>query len=168
MIVEDREWILGFLVGEQGDYKNRTFLQMLSFSDETLEKCHDQIQWMFPLHEESFHAITYPVLSPSIVNQARKSATIKENMKKAVKRMSDFYGFTNDDRNKQRSWCRDHDHNLLRVTRIIRSLRFFGLEDEAAEFYDKAIESADYFCLSKVTVAYWWKAMHEDVWTSLR
>ena len=168
MIVENEEWILGFLVGERGDYKNRTFMQMLGFSDVELEKCHDQIQWMFPLHEESLHARTYPVLTPSLVNQARKSEKIQENMRKAVKRMSDFYGFTNDNRQKQRLWCKDFDHNLLRITRIIRSLRFFGLEEEAEKFYNEAIESADYFCLSKVTVAYWWKAMHEDVWTSLK
>ena len=66
-------------------------------------------------------------------------------MRKALERMLKFYGFVfrgkevvvEEERTfYQRHWVRRSDHNHLRITRILRSLRVLGLEDEAEEFFE--------------------------------
>jgi hypothetical protein len=168
MIITDEAWIMLFLSGAKPDYKERTYQDILDCSDKVMEECHDQVQWMFPLHEESNFAMTYPILNATIIEKAKKNSLIVKNIKKAIHRMSDFYGFSTDDREKQRSWCKDMDHNLLRITRIIRCARFFGLDDEATEFYDKAVDASHFFCISNVTRAYWWRAQHEPLYKTLK
>ena len=65
-------------------------------------------------------------------------------------------------------WAYNGDHNLLRITRIIRSLRFFGLEGEAQAFYQDALVVARWARLSKTTQQYWRKAAEDAVWQSMR
>ena len=168
MVITDENWITSFLLNLQPDYKGRYYHDILGCSDKVMEECHDQVQWMFPLHEESNFAMTYPILNAQLVEKLKDNAYIITNITRAIHRMSDFYGFPTNDRNKQRLWCKDSDHNLLRITRIIRCARFFGLDDEATEFYDKAVEASHYFCISNVTRAYWWRAQHEELYKSLK
>ena len=169
MIITDIETIVNFLHGDTEDYQGRTYNDIIECDDKKMEQCHDQVQWMFPLHEESNFAMTYPILTPEAVEEAKKSPIILSNLVTAKDRMEKFYGIGEyEDINKQRPWCKEYDHNLLRITRIIRCLRLFGLEDDAQDFYEKALKAAEYFGLSNVTKAYWWRAAKEDVWETLR
>lgn len=170
MIITDKQTIIDFLEGKGKDYKDRTFEEIITYSDKVMEECHDQVQWMFPLHEESKFAQTYPILTKETVEAAKNNTAIKQNLCKAQDRMQKFYGIHQDrwDRDIQREWCKEFNHNLLRITRIVRCLRFFGLEDEAKEFYDKILYVGQHFDISNVTKAYWWRAMNEDVWTTLK
>jgi hypothetical protein len=65
-------------------------------------------------------------------------------------------------------WAANGDHNLLRVTRIIRSLRFLGLAAESAAFYRDVLVVAQWAGLSRTTLGFWRKASEEDVWKSMR
>jgi len=168
MIITDKDWIVKFLSGNHADYKGRIYEDILYCSDEEMEKCHDQVQWIFPLHETSNWAMTYPVINPMIVEECRDIPEITENMTNAVERMLDFYGLDVDDKDKQRVWCKEFNHNLLRITRIIRSARIFGLYEEAHNFYLKAKDAGDYFCIGNVPKAYWWRARYEDLYDTLR
>ena len=161
--------IIEFLRGRVGDYKDRTFASMLEWTDKDLENCHDQVQWMFPLHEESQHANTYPIVDKDVIDKAKQYPEIKDNLRLAKDRFERFYAIgAYEDRDIQRKWCRDRNHNLLRVTRIIRCLRLFGLEEEAHDFYKKAYEVGEHFGISQLTKMYWSKAMFEDEWRSLQ
>lgn len=170
MIITDKDTIIAFLEGRTEDYKGRTLQDILDCSDKKMEECHDQVQWMFPLHEESKFAQTYPVLTKETVEAAKDNDTVKANLCIATDRMLGFYGMRQgrEDIDIQRKWCKANDHNLLRITRIIRCLRFFGLENEAKDFHSRALKAAEYFDLSNVTKAYWWRAANEDVWETLR
>jgi hypothetical protein len=168
MIITDKEYIVSFLAGERGDHLGRSYQSMLDCDDKAMEECHDQIQWMFPLHEESNFGQTYPILTAEIVEECKKNPKIIENIEKALDRMSDFYGINPANRGKQRAWCKEPNHNLLRITRIIRSVRMLGAEEKAKEFHTKASLIANYFCISDVTKAYWWRAGVEDVWKTLK
>jgi len=173
MIIKEWSDIAEFLRGFTPDHRGRHFGEMLIFSDEKLEQCHDQIQWMFPLHEYSNHADTYPVITKSFIEQSRNFNVLHDmqcNLILGKERMEKFYGIVKDDKDidKQRKWCRDGNHNLLRITRIIRSLRLFGLETIAQEFYSNALEAADYFGISQRTLDFWKKAAEDDPWESLR
>ena len=164
--------IVGFLTNSLPDYKRRWHHQILKFTDEELELCHDQIQWMFPLHEESAFAKTYPVLTPSVIEACNKSDEVKKNMILAAERMSSFYGLEIDEPAIHERWTRSQlgrpNHNLLRITRIIRSLRFMDLEAEAKVFHMFASKIGIQQNLSKKTFEYWDKALNNDVWESLR
>ena len=65
-------------------------------------------------------------------------------------------------------WASNGDHNLLRVTRIIRSLRFFGLQAQSDAFYRDVLAVARWAGLSRTTLGFWRKAHEEDVWASMR
>lgn len=161
--------IISFLEGKTEDYKGRTFTSMLEWTNDQLEYCHDQVQWMFPLHEESKHANTYPIVDKDVVEKTKNSLEVRNNLRLAKDRFERFYGFgPYEDRDIQRKWCKDHNHNLLRVTRILRCLRLFGLEDEAFDFYRKAYAVGQRLGISNITLDYWDKAMNDDVWESLQ
>jgi hypothetical protein len=168
MIITDKDWIIKFLSGKQCDYKGRVYEDILFCSDQEMELCHDQVQWIFPLHEPSKFALTYPMINGEIAEECKKNAEIIENISNAIERMKDFYGLDPQDRKKQKVWCKEFNHNLLRVTRIIRSARIFGLENEADEFYRLAKEAGDFYCIGNVPKAYWWRARHEDIYRSLK
>jgi len=178
MIITDKKEIIDFLTNRGADYKGRTHEVILNFSDEELEKCHDQIQWMFPLHEESKFAETYPIITLDLMAEIRaneESVLIAERMRLAMNRMLQFYKFDEVlvDESARRTdawpWCMNNNHNLLRITRILRSARFFGVGDIwIDDFYRKAVEIACIRNLDMVTFKYWNKAMFDDLWESLR
>ena len=169
MIIADKEYILDFLSGDSEDHQSRIYSEMLEWSDIQLEECHDQIQWIFPLHEPSRKATTYPVLNEETVEAGRKNPKIIKNLRAAKDRFENFYGIGQyENFAKQDRWCRDGNHNLLRITRIIRSLRLFDLEIEAQEFYDYAVEVANRCSINQNTLNYWNKAWEDNVWDSLQ
>ncbi|CAN0252809.1 unnamed protein product, partial [Scytosiphon promiscuus] len=118
--------------------------EMLKQSDSWLEQTHDYIQWLFPTKQASQMVPNAPVLSDAdIVEVGRKGEKPQRNMVSALGRMLEFYGLTiverwnmlyvrkgeNFDLNAK--WMEASDHNALRLTRIISSLRAFKLEDYA-------------------------------------
>ena len=56
-----------FLKKSGPDAHGRYLQDILKFTDEELEECHDQIQWSFPLHEESNFAIIYPIIDEEFI-----------------------------------------------------------------------------------------------------
>lgn len=165
--------IIDFLEGKTTDYKDRSFASLLKWTDEQLENCHDQCQWCFPLHEESNYANTYPIVDKDVIQKINESAEvshkIKCNLIKAKDRFEKFYGLGKyEDTNKQVKWCRNGNHNLLRITRIIRCLRLFGLEEEARDFYNKVELVGHELGISYITIDYWNRALLQNVWSSLR
>lgn len=166
--IRSPQTIINFLAGSGEDAYGRTIYETLAWSDKQLEQCHSQVQWIFPLHEESRHADVYPIISPEIVEAAKKIPVIAENLRLAKERFENFYGLEPyDEEARQAKWCVDRNHNLLRITRIIRSLRLFGLDDEATDFYSKVRPVGDKFNISVMTLRYWLKAYRDDVWNTL-
>jgi hypothetical protein len=165
------ETIVNFLCFNDSDHKFRRFVDYLSFTHQELEKNHDYIQWMFPLHEASKFNRDCPVLTPEIVNEAKGYASLQSRLESAVKRMESFYGIGDHfDIDTQKKHFKNGNHNMLRITRIIRSLRLLEQDDLAKQFYDNALLAA---MLAKeeidsVTRQYWIKAMHEEKWETMK
>ena len=162
--------IINFLRGIGTDYLGRTHAEILGCDDIKMEKCHSQIQQIFPLHEKSQMTQNDPIITPEIVEESKKYPEIKENFRKALDRMNRFYmvGIYDIDPDiYHEMWDDDYNHNFLRITRIIRSLRLFGLEEEAREFYKNVNEIDKQIGLSN-SAQYWKKAMEDDVWKTLR
>ena len=141
-----------FLTNIEPDYKNRFLNDIWNFTDEDIEHTHDFIQLLFPLNEQSesvFHGY-YLNTKSSIIN-IKSNDLAKSNI---VTSSSWFLSFL--ERNTH--WRRKHDHNYLRITRIIKSLRLLVSDEEAKEFYESFIELIDESLRSKInltTLSYW-------------
>lgn len=124
--------IQAFLEGTGVDHRGRRIEDVLAFDDRMLESVHDYIQWLFPLPEASAFNPFAPVLSMSDVAALKASSSAQSNLVAAAQRMERFY-------QRNSKWLTAHDHNHLRITRIIRSLSLLAGSEEAHHFYD-AIE----------------------------
>jgi hypothetical protein len=166
--------IIDFLRGIGGDHLGREYEDHLSVDSQEMERCHDRIQWFFPLHEASKMARNFPIITPEIVKESEKYPEIKKNLLKALDIMRVFYavGKSADmfvfPKLVHDLWCKNGDHNLLRITRIIRSLRLFGLNKEANEFYDEVLQVAKERNISETTLDYWKIAKDGAIWEPIQ
>lgn len=121
-----------FLAGIGPDSRGRYIGDVLGLPDAKLEEIHDYIQWLFPLETRSGAQPNAPVLSESEIQAIRGDKQAADNIRQATERMLHFY------RNTQ-WWLTWQDHNHLRITRIIRSLRLLAGSEEARRFYDEIL-----------------------------
>ena len=130
------------------DPKGRTVDSILAWDDDRLETAHDYIQILFPLPEYSPYNSWAPAVDRTTFNAFRQRKALRDNLTRSFERMLDFYGFTLEKYGGKvevcqspgfpeasQTWLAKYDHNHLRMTRIIRSLRVLGLEMEAQAFY---------------------------------
>jgi len=145
-----------FLAGLGPDGRGRTLEDVLAFSDEALERTHDYIQWLFPLASRSMAQPGAPILDDKEIQAIRADPRALENLRRAAERMRRFYEATT-------WWLARSDHNHLRVTRILRSLRILVGNDEARHFYDHvtALNRAVGAPISPANLQYWADAMRE-------
>ena len=121
--------LVDFLNETGPDAAGRSLDAVLVFDDAALEHHHDFIQWLFPLPEPSRAVAGSPVLTPEDQTAISMSATALANIAAAADRMARFYAATD-------AWLAPHDHNHLRISRIIRSLRLLVGETVADRFRD--------------------------------
>ena len=95
--------------------------------DRAIEQTHDFIQWLFPLTQPSGANRRAPVLSAEDVEAIRTSGMAQVALAAATDRMEVFY-------RRNDHWLTAHDHNHLRITRIIKSLGLLRGPDEAEAF----------------------------------
>jgi hypothetical protein len=119
--------IVAFLEGEGPDAAGRTLFEVLAMDNAALERTHDFIQWLFPLREPSRAVPDAPALTDDEVEAIRDSSMAQIALAAATDRMTAFYGMTHD-------WLMPSDHNHLRITRIVRSLRLLVGDDQADAF----------------------------------
>ena len=119
--------IVGFLEGKTPDHRGRTLSMVLAFSDDRVEQTHDYIQWLFPLDEPSGSVHGALVLSNLDIDEIRKSPAARANL---IKASEWFFQFLN----RNQRWVAKYDHNQLRITRVIKSLRLLVGHKEADNF----------------------------------
>jgi hypothetical protein len=117
-----------FLAEAARDSRGRLAADVLGFSDEPLEKVHDYIQWLFPLPIRSGAQPGAPVLTQAEIDAIRADPSAQDTLRRAAGRMLRFY-------RDSRWWLTPYDHNHLRITRIIHSLRILTGPEEAQRFH---------------------------------
>ena len=141
-----------FLINAEPDFKNRFLNDIWNFSDEDIEHTHDFIQILFPLNEQSesiFHG--YYLNTETSINNIKSNHLSKTNIVKSSKWFLSFL-------KRNSHWRRKHDHNYLRVTRVIKSLRLLVSDEEADIFYKLFMELLDDRHKEKInslTLSYW-------------
>ena len=142
--------IVKFYGGRIKDSEGRSLDELLKKDDEYLEDAHDYIQWMFPTVQKSSFNVYAPELPEDAIYRFRNTRSLRKKLKKSLHRMNDFYGLKvvqqgrsekivrNKDtfEDKAANWLTPGNHNFLRMTRIITSLKTLGLEEESAQFFN--------------------------------
>ncbi|KAI1742374.1 opioid growth factor receptor conserved domain-containing protein [Xylaria scruposa] len=158
------------------DSHGRTLDQILGWSDDKLESQHNYIQTVFPLPEESVFSFHAPVVDERTMLVFTRSPELKSNLLRALKRMLAFYGFDTEDKEGSNlrltitpkenwqpgfsHWVVRMDHNHLRITRIIRSLRILGLQGAAEDFYNALMAVQELLGrIGASSIAFWTRAM---------
>jgi hypothetical protein len=150
--------LISFLQGEGLDHHGRKLGDILEMNDSDLEADHRYIQWLFPLKTMSENVWDSPTITDEEIELAVNDDLVQRNMRRALERMVHFY--TNNDH-----WLREHDHNHLRISRMLISTRSMLGEETAREFYDMLIRriTEPHSEVSQYNMRYWKEAMDEGV-----
>ena len=139
--------IIAFYSGRSTDPRGRRLQDVQQWPDDSLESNHDFIQWMFPLLEPSSVHPEAPILDQETIREFKARPELQQNLRESFLRMLVFYGFElntdnglavrrrSDFADQSTGWLWPGNHNHLRITRIIKSLRLLGLEAEAQAFF---------------------------------
>lgn len=141
--------VVQFLTSTGSDASGRSAVDVLAFGDDALESRHDFVQWLFPLPEPSAAVPGSPVLTADDIAALRSSPVARERLACGAARMLQFYRATE-------AWRSPADHNHLRITRIIRSLRLLVSDRAADEFRAEILRLlGDPPPVSARTMSYW-------------
>jgi hypothetical protein len=164
--------------GGRADDDGRTFDEILGWDDARLEMVHDYIQWIFPLPERSGANPWAPVLDAVTIAAIRNDAEMQGRLRAGFQRMLAFYGFDLEGdavvqgprfAAASRNWLHAGNHNHLRLTRMLRSLRVLGLEREAAALWEalralyEGENAAGRRTITSETFAFWKQASTSPV-----
>jgi hypothetical protein len=166
---------LDFYLGK----KNRNGISIddvFTFNYEQLEEGHDFIQFMFPLFEPSSCNFDLPELTEEDIQAFKNDTKLQIKMIRAFLKMLIFYGLrpSGDNDNpiiiksdnyeeRKDNWQTGENHNFLRITRILTSLKIFGLESISKAFYDCLMklveENPEGF--NELSIQYWKEVVGE-------
>ncbi|MEH2364873.1 opioid growth factor receptor-related protein [Nostoc sp.] len=141
--------LVPFYLGEQRDSEGRTIQEMWTWDFEELECVHNYIQWLFPLPGRSAFNPDSPIVDQEVIQAFQSNPHLRQNLLRSFTVMLQFYGLQRHDSNgkivvsqsedypnRKREWVCIFNHNYLRITRILKCLMTFGLENEAQAFYE--------------------------------
>lgn len=119
--------VLNFLEEKFGDHQKRMISEIWSWSDDAWENEHDFIQWLFPLNEKSMSVPNAPVIREPEITWIKESKVAQASLRKSAERYKLFLS-------SEKYWKLSNNHNHLRITRVIKSLRLLCGDEEAHAF----------------------------------
>lgn len=142
--------LLGFLNGHETTRSGWLLSHVWKFNDTQIENTHTFIQWVFPTDEPSRATPGSPVLDEEQILEIQNSEQAKQNLRKSAEWYFDFLRRNN-------FWRKPHDHNHLRITRVIKSLRLLCGDDEADYFKEQfwQLLGTDISQIPSRTIEYW-------------
>ena len=165
------------------DRRGRTRSSILAWSDEELEYHHDYIQLLFPLPEGSPFNPSAPVIDEVTFYAFRSRLELQTQLRASLQRMLHFYGFQfasetgrcdhseslqvwngSNYSEASKNWVRRFNHNHLRITRILRSLRVLGLEKEAQEFFRALRRVYEGGMIGQKSMMFWTRAIERPLY----
>ena len=104
----------------------------------------------FPIEDERSRGASIPELSVDEVEIIKRSDQAQKAMLLSASRMRRFWS-------KNQHWVVDHDHNHLRITRCIKSLRLLVSDDEAQKMkvWLSSVLGPNAKLISSVSLNYW-------------
>ena len=144
---------------------------MWKFTKGELEMDHSYVQWLFPSNEPSQMNCDALTLTLEESRIFQNDPELQAKVKKSFLKMLDFFGFELVSENGLMSikplesmpkWLTHFNHNMLRVTRVLKCLRLTGLGQYAILFYHALSDYRDK--VSENTWKYWAEAIQGDLW----
>ncbi len=164
--------LIDFYRGTGSDTRGRSLEQIWSYSDKEMEYHHDFIQWLFPLREPSQYNPHAPVLCDEDIQIFRANDLLRQNLKHSFERFLSFLGLARmasgigpgPDFERKSGVFTSPNHNWLRITRVLTSLRLLGLEADSQSFFDclQNLVKNGQALVSNETMAYWRNATFPD------
>jgi Opioid growth factor receptor (OGFr) conserved region len=137
--------------------------------DDYFEFCHSHIQWLFPVPEPSNFNPDAPILTNEDITLFKSNPVLKDNLQSSFRRFMEFLGLEYQAYNNTVIKTDNFyllaftmpNHNWLRITRVLRSLKLLGLEDEANAFFNflKDIHEKEGY-VSENSFNYWQAAIN--------
>ena len=142
-----------FLTNQDPDFKGRFLKEIWAYSDNEIESTHDFVQIVFPTNKPSQANFNKLYLDNEIlIEKLKNSSEVTENIMKSA---SWFLSFLS----RNDSWQKGYDHNQLRITRVIESLRLLVSDEAADEFYKAILRLVkDPTILNPTTLKFWEEA----------
>lgn len=142
--------ITSFLEGRNTNSSGWLLSDIWKFNDTKIENTHTFIQWVFPTNEASRATPGSPVLDKDEISAINNSERAKENLSKSADWYFNFL-------RRNSFWRKPYDHNHLRITRVIKSLRLLCGDDEADYYKEQFWQmlGADMSIIPAKTIEYW-------------
>jgi Opioid growth factor receptor (OGFr) conserved region len=138
--------IIRYYSGEGMDGCGRTLAETQALDPSRMEYYHDFIQWMFPIRQPSAYNPGAPTLTDEDVAAFRARPELRANLHRSFVVFLRFLGLALDESTS--TVCQSADsrarlvvfsmpnHNWLRITRVLHSLKTLGLERECQAFFN--------------------------------
>lgn len=132
------------------------------FSDHEYDANHRFIQWVFPSDEPSSANPTAPVVAPHQAEAfCRRYKLLQVRLLHSYQQFLKFIGIGStptstlyiENYGKFHMRVERPNHNLQRITRVLRSLHILGLTQHAQTFHDFLMTHRD--SINPVTIKYW-------------
>jgi hypothetical protein len=145
--------IVDFLEGTGPDGAGRRLNEVLRFGLSALENRHDFIQWLFATMEPSGAVPGSPVLDAQDIAAIKASTRAQACLIAAQDKMAWFYDQTD-------HWMQPQNHNHLRITRIIKSLRLLVSDLAADHFRNMILARVEHHqaAIGETTLRFWREA----------
>lgn len=146
---------------KQGNQDNESIEDIWLYNHEEYERGHYFIQWMFPSDEASAINPQAPLVDKQFQSMFHGSEKLKLRLKKSYHQFLSFIGVNTKlvivDEMTFYLRVRRRNHNLQRITRVLRSLTILGLHDHALAFHTFLMQHRD--DINRMTLDYWTRVL---------
>ena len=164
--------IVEFYRGERPNSGGAYLHEIMTWKDGALEMDHDWVQWVFPSNEPSMINGDAPTLTREEAFIFINDPNLQKKIKESFIRYLAFLGMKLEDdqvhlielegvANSQR-WTIAFNHNMLRVTRVLKCLRLTGHDQYAISLHNALMSVRERF--SENTLGHWRRAVNEPLW----
>lgn len=133
------------------------------FTDHEYESYHDFIQWVFPSDEPSMILSNAPVVTKRDAMEFRFNEAAQLKLRHSYRQFLRFLGicldlqgnpYVADEKKFHQRVCRQN-HNLQRITRVLRSLMILGMPNHARKFESFLVDANHRYGLNPISMQYW-------------
>lgn len=163
-------FILQFYRNQRKNDYGQTIEDIMQYSYGEMEFDHNYIQLIFPSNEPSMCNVGSPVLTEAEAETFQSDPKLQETVTQSFIKFIGFLGLQFDgdvvsfrtDRENPYILFEKFNHNMLRVTRMLKSLRLVGLEKLALATWNglQPVKSM----VNAQTWAYWENAVFGPLW----
>lgn len=142
----DNDLLLKFFRNEEDERIPHRHEDIVCFTDEMIEYCHDYIQWIFPTFKPSSANPDAPTIDYDFADKLCKDECARKNYCKSCRRFLNYMNFDCDgdcnivDSTRDVLFYELPAHNYLRFTRVLDSLNQRGRRECSKALYEKMFE----------------------------